>query len=54
MSLFPFHFGADGYSTGAAWGPRLFRGGAHADHARTDRSRARQCALIHVNHVLSR
>jgi hypothetical protein len=39
-----FYFGAatDGYGSGAAWGPRLVRGGTRADHARTDRSRARQ------------
>jgi hypothetical protein len=46
MSLFPFRLvlavSADRYGPGAPWGPRLVRGGAHADHARTDRSRARQ------------
>ena len=29
-------FFADGYGAGAAWGSRLVRGGARADHARTD------------------
>ena len=29
-------FSADGYGAGAAWGSRLVRGGARADHARTD------------------
>jgi len=33
---------ADGYRPGAAWGPRLVRGRARADHARADRSRACQ------------
>ena len=42
FSLLVLAVSADGYGPGAAWGSRLFRGGAHADHARTDRSRARQ------------
>ncbi len=35
-------FSADGYGPGVARGPRLVRGRAHADHARSDRSRTRQ------------
>ena len=44
---------ADGYGPGAARGPRLVRGGARADHARADRSRARQvCRALLYPHAV--
>ena len=45
---------ADGYGPGAARGPRLVRGGARADHARADRSRARQvCRALLYPHAVA-